>query len=302
MSKPPVITIGIPAYNAAAHIGLTLAGFLSQSYADFEVIVSDNASSDATPDAVKEYMRQDTRIRYERQPFNIGCNPNYAWLVTRARGEFFKWSSASDWCAPRFLEFCRKELLTHEDSVLAVPRTRLFHHAPETSVDYDRDIEVLEDTPYARLVKLTSTLALNNALNGLIRTATLRRTRPMERYSGADCVLMGHLALLGKFRLVQEPLFYRRMDPQTATSMQDRATVRRHHYPRLSRDALFQGCKHHAGWLRIALTAPMPLSERLRSIELVAKMCYWRREFLVRDLSDLWHYCVRRSSGDRETC
>jgi glycosyltransferase involved in cell wall biosynthesis len=295
MSKPPLITIGVPAFNSAAHIGLTLEGLLSQTFSDFELIVSDNASTDDTREIVEGYMRRDARVHYERQPFNIGANPNYAALVTRARGQFFKWSSASDWCAPTFLERCKNELVANEDVVLAVPRTRLFQESPQSSVDYPHDIEVLDDTPYARLMRLTSTLALNNAMNGLIRTAALRRTRLIERYMGADCVLMGHLALLGKFRLIDEPLFYRRMEPHTATSMQDRAAVWRHHYPRLSRNALFQGCRRQAGWLRVALTGPMPPGERMRSLTLVAKMCYWKRAFLLRDLSDLWHYCTQRS-------
>jgi glycosyltransferase involved in cell wall biosynthesis len=295
MSKAPLITIGVPAFNSAAHIGLTLEGLLSQSFSDFELIVSDNASTDGTREIVEGYIRRDARVRYERQPFNIGANPNYAVLVTRARGQFFKWSSASDWCAPTFLERCKNELVTHEDVVLAVPRTRLFQKSLQSSVDYPDDIEVLDDTPYARLVRLTSTLALNNAMNGLIRTAALRRTRLMERYIGADCVLMGHLALLGKFRLIEEPLFYRRMEPETATASQDRAALWRHHYPRLSRNALFQGSKRQMGWLRVALTGPMPAGERMRSLTLVAKMCYWERAFLLRDLSDLWHYCTQRS-------
>ena len=75
-------------------------------------------------------------------------------------------------------------------------------------------------------------MALNNAINGLIRMSALRETRLIEPYRGSDVVLMGHLALLGKFRLIDDALYFRRMEPATSTVLQDPLAVLRHHYPR----------------------------------------------------------------------
>lgn len=289
----PKISIGMPAYNSSATIGSAIESLLGQSFSDFELIVSDNASTDSTRGLVEDYASRDRRIRYVRQPVNVGVNPNYSHVARCARGEFFKWSSSSDWCAPRFLERCLQELQLHDDTVLAVPRTRLFRGSPTTSEDYPSDIEILDDQPSARLKRLNSTLALNNAMNGLIRMSALRRTRLLGTYMSADVVLMGHLALLGKFRLVNERLFYRRMEKATATALQDTATVLAQHYPQLSTRALFQGSKQQLGWVRAALSAPMPPAERLRSLKYVAKMCYWDRKAYLQDLRGLWYYFRR---------
>ena len=293
MTKPPLISIGMPVYNGAAYIRFTLEGLLAQTFGDFELIISDNASTDATRDVIADCMLRDARIRYERQPVNIGANPNFSHVMRRARGEFFKWSSSSDWCAPTFLERCLGELSAHDDAVLVAPRTRLFQGDPSRSEDYEFDIEVLDDAPSARLSRLHSTLALNNALNGLIRTPALRRTRLMEPYRSADVVLMGHLALLGKFRLLPERLFYRRMEAATATVLQDPEAVRRFHYPQLNAGILFQASKRQVGLARAALSAPMPIGERLRALTFVAKMCYWERKTLLEDLRDALRYSTR---------
>lgn len=298
MAREPEISVGMPAYNAASHIGLAIEGLLAQTFGDFELIISDNTSTDATRDVVEEYKQRDYRIHYERQPINVGANANYSYVARRARGEFFKWSSSSDWCAPTFLERCRAELLAHGDTVLAVSRTRFFSERLDTWQDYAGDIDILDDAPSARLSMLTTTLQFNNAMNGLIRTSALRRTRLVEAYILADIVLMGHLALLGKFRLLDERLLYRRMAVATATSLQDRAAVWRHHYPKLSARTLLQGSKRHVGWVRAVLSAPMPIGERMRALKHVAKGCYGDRSVFLHDLEGVWHYFVRQTWPD----
>jgi len=214
-------------------------------------------------------------------------------VVRRARGEFFKWSSSSDWCAPTFLERCLNQLLAHGDTVLVAPRTRLFHGNPSTWQDYAFDIEVLDEEPHARFARLYSTLRLNNAMNGLIRMSALRRTRLVEPYLSADVVLMGHLALLGKFRLLPERLFYRRMEAKFATALQDPGAVLKHHYPQQSARTLLQGSKRLMGRVRAALSAPMPMGHKLRSLIYVAKTCYWERTAILEDLPGVWQYFIR---------
>jgi glycosyltransferase involved in cell wall biosynthesis len=298
MTKLPLITIGMPVYNAEAHIGFALEGLLAQTCTDFELLVSDNASTDGTREIVERYGRQDARIHYERQPVNVGPADNYSLLVRRARGQFFKWAASSDWCAPTFLERCKVLLTAHEDTVLVAPRTRTFQETPDVSEDYPWDIEVLGDTPSARLTTLTATVSLNNAMNGLIRLSDLKRTRLIGRYLGADLVLLGHLALLGKFRLVEERLFYRRMSVTTATALQDRAAVWRFHYPQLTAAMLFQGLKRHASWARVALSAPIPVQERMWAITHVARRCYWDRKIFLKDLQGAWRYYTRGTWPD----
>lgn len=294
MSKVPRISIGMPAYNAEAYIGVALESLLGQTFSDFELIVSDNASSDGTPDIVDSYARNDRRIRLERQSANIGANLNYSYVAQRAAGEFFKWASSSDSCGPTFLERCLAELREQPDAVLAVPRTRLFEGNLEVSRVYDKDIEVIDETPSARLMTVMTKMALNNAINGLIRMSALRETRLIEPYRGSDVVLMGHLALLGKFRLIDDALYFRRMEPGTSTVLQDPLAVLRHHYPQPTARMLLQGCKRHLGQLRAASSAPMSLAERTRTLVFLARVLNWDRGMLADDLRGVWHYLSRR--------
>ena len=290
MNKSPRISIGMPAYNAAATIRSAIEALLAQSFGDWELIVSDNASTDATRDTVEDLARRDGRIRYVRHPVNIGANLNYSHAFKCARGEFFKWASSSDWCAPSFLERCLEALQPRPDAVLAAPCTRLFQGDASSFRDYAYDIEILDDTPSQRLSHLMSALRLNNAINGLIRSAALRGTDLIAAYMGADIVLMGHLALLGKMLRVDEGLYYRRMEISTSTALQDSDALRRHHYPEMGARTLFQASKRSWGWLRCATAAPMSVAERWRVYWYVARMIFWDRRALLEDLRGILRY------------
>lgn len=289
---PPEISLGMPAYNAAATIGTAIESLLVQSFGDFELIISDNASTDGTREVVENFARHDNRVRYERRPGNIGANLNYSHVFRAARGTLFKWASSSDWCAPAFLERCLLALRAHPDAVLAAPRTRLFEGEPSNFREYGYDIEILDEAPSRRLSRLTLELRLNNAMNGLIRAEALRKTRLVEAYFCADVVLMGHLALLGKMLRVEEPLYYRRMEAATSTALQSADAFRRHHYPTLSARSLLQASKRQLGWLRAAAAAPMGLSERRRVYYHVARMIFWERQELFDDLRGVIRYAA----------
>lgn len=298
MSPNPKISIGMPAYNSAATIGASIESLLGQTFGDFELVISDNASIDSTGAIVERFARQDHRIRYVRQPENIGANRNYSHVAQVARGEYFKWASSSDWWAPDFLEKCLKSLEQNPDAVLAAPRTRLFAGNLADATNYAHDIEILDSSRVARLKKLVSSLQLNNALNGLIRMSALRRTRLVDPYYRADEVLMGHLAMLGKIIRIDEYLYYRRMEAATATALQDSLAWRKHHYPQLSARVLFQSWKRYTGWLRACMRTPMSIAERTQVLNYLLRMSYWERRSFLNDLQGAFRYAMTRGSHE----
>lgn len=295
-SSAPRVTIGLPVYNGAATLESAVRPLLAQTFSDFELLISDNASTDATPEITARLARDDERVRVLRQPVNLGANGNYSFVAKHARGMFLKWASASDWIAPTFLERCVESLDANPDAVLATPRTRLFEGDPTAGagVDYDGDFDIIAETPLARLEQFFALERLNNAFNGLIRLSALRQTRLVEPYLCADIVLMGHLALLGRFILVDEVLYYRRMEVTSSTTLQDPATRMRHHYPVLDARTLFQEWKQQFGWLRAGLSTPMSGADRAKVIGYLLHRLVWCRDGLIRDFRDAARYFVGR--------
>lgn len=92
----PVVSIGMPVYNGGRFIREALDSLLAQTFTDFELIISDNASIDATELICRNYAEQDPRIRYMRQQKNIGALPNFQFVLNEARGEYFMWAACDD--------------------------------------------------------------------------------------------------------------------------------------------------------------------------------------------------------------
>ena len=121
VSAVPRLSIGLPVYNGERHIGEALESLLGQTYEDFELIVSDNASTDSTSEICLRYARQDRRIRYIRQERNIGLIPNHVFLIEQARGELFKSAAHDDLYGRDLLLRCVQALDDDPNAVLAHP-------------------------------------------------------------------------------------------------------------------------------------------------------------------------------------
>ena len=102
----PRLSIGLPVYNGENYLAESLDALLGQSFEDFELIISDNASTDGTAAISRRYERLDSRVRYVRQPRNVGLAPNHNIVVEQARGELFKWASHDDVYGRELLERC----------------------------------------------------------------------------------------------------------------------------------------------------------------------------------------------------
>jgi glycosyltransferase involved in cell wall biosynthesis len=284
----------MPAYNSERTIRDAIDCILGQDFPDIELIVSDNASTDGTWAILQEYAARDPRVVMLRQPQNIGANGNYTAVFRAARGRYFKWSSSNDWCAPQLVSRCVAYLEAHPDTVLVAPRTKLFHDDPDKAVDYDGDRPFENANPLQRFIDVTSKLKLNNVMNGLVRTDALRRTRLIEHYLGADVVLIGHLALLGKIALLDERLFGRRMDQETATPMMDDEAIRRHHYPHKTWRSLFPALRRTQGLLRAIPSTDLAVADRLRATIWVLRQLGWGSAELRRDLVDALRFPLNR--------
>jgi glycosyltransferase involved in cell wall biosynthesis len=101
---PPLVSIGMPVYNGARYIREALDSLLGQTFTDFELIISDNASTDSTEAICREYAAKDQRIRYIRQSQNLGASGNFKFVLDEALGEYFMWAAHDDRWDRKFVE------------------------------------------------------------------------------------------------------------------------------------------------------------------------------------------------------
>jgi glycosyltransferase involved in cell wall biosynthesis len=212
MSAAPRLTIGLPVYNGEKYVSESIEALLGQSFADFELIISDNASTDSTGDICRRYEQQDSRVRYLRQPRNIGLSPNHNFVAEQARGELFKWASYDDLYARDLLERCIDALDKYPEIVLA-------HCWTAKIDDSGAAIEAVNyslNTACARTPERFRSLLFDDGGDddyGVIRTEVLRRTAMQGSYHHADRTIVAELGLHGPFYQVPDWLYFRREHP-----------------------------------------------------------------------------------------
>jgi len=221
-TTPPRVTIGLPVYNGERFLPAALKSLLSQSYADIEIIVSDNASTDRTWAICEDFAAQDRRIRLLRNAANIGATANYNRLVDSAHGAYFKWAAHDDNCRPDFIAECVAALDAAPSAVLSYPSTVVIDGAGSVITNY-RDGLHLPSLDAAE--RLRTYLKMNflrqqgmcNPIFGVVRLDALRRTRLIQNFIGSDRILLAHLTLLGGIIELPSYLFERRVHGFTST-------------------------------------------------------------------------------------
>jgi glycosyltransferase involved in cell wall biosynthesis len=112
----PIVSIGMPVYNGEIFLREALDSLLAQSFGNFELIISDNASSDATQAICLDYQKIDKRIRYIRQAENIGALANFQTVLYESRGQYFMWAACDDKWDSRWIELLYEKLVTSEST------------------------------------------------------------------------------------------------------------------------------------------------------------------------------------------
>jgi glycosyltransferase involved in cell wall biosynthesis len=217
----PRVSIGLPVYNGANYLAETLDSILAQTFGDFELIVSDNASTDGTQEICRQYAARDRRIRYVRNATNFGAAKNYNRVFELSGGAYFKWNGHDDPLAPQFLERCVEVLDRDPGIVLCFSRNRAIdEHGAE------HDVGALTartfapkpqlELPHAHIRFYHAVVADHpqGAIFGLIRRDVLAQTALIGSYRSSDLPLLGELALRGRFHQISEALQDRRYHSQ----------------------------------------------------------------------------------------
>ena len=211
-TAPPRVSVVVPSYQNEAYIEATIRSVLSQTFTDFELVISDNHSSDGTEEICRERAARDPRIRYVRQPHNIGCNPNHNFLIGEARTPYFKFAAHDDLYGRELLARCVAVLDEQPDVVLSHVDKAVVDEAGKVVRTFDYLLDTGSPDPVARFRSLLLADGGDDEY-GVIRTHVLRSVRPKDSYHHAARPFMTELAFRGRFHQVHELLYFRRDHP-----------------------------------------------------------------------------------------
>ncbi len=217
----PKVSIGMPIYNGEPFIHEAIDSVLSQTFRDFELIISDNCSTDKTEFICKKYAEEDNRILYTRQPQNIGAPSNFEFVLEQARADYFLWMAADDKLHPVFIEKLYEAMLFYPDLILVMSDVLNISHKGEIlytqKLDNIRIADVQKDWSGIRpLFFENPTSNIFFCIYGLFRKSSLRLVKlnykgTLKYLSQSETPFLAQLSLLGKIASVPEVLkIYRR--------------------------------------------------------------------------------------------
>jgi glycosyltransferase involved in cell wall biosynthesis len=268
----PRLSIGMPVYNGENFLTEAIEAILAQSYTDFELIIADNASSDRTGVICEAYAAKDRRIKYYRSDRNIGVHRNYNRVFQFATGEYFRWATHDDICAPEGIEKCVEVLEQNPDVVLCYTKTKLIdEHGIVLPQNYDENPLLTHSSqPHIRFRNLIidsfSRPYRGQQLFGVMRTNVAATTPLLGDYSGADKVFLARMSLLGKYYEVPEYLFFNREHSQRSSGKEMNSPylrMRVYNPDNKGEKPLFPRWSVFLGYLKAIKEVPLSLSERI---------------------------------------
>ncbi|RIK81666.1 hypothetical protein DCC62_01635 [candidate division KSB1 bacterium] len=293
MVNMPKVSIGLPVYNGEKYIREALNSLLAQTFADFDLIISDNASTDNTAWICREYAAKDKRIIFHQNKKNIGGSPNYNLVFELSKKtKYFMWSAHDDVYAPEYLERCVQILDNNPAIVLCYAMTRYI----DKNGDYlpRKELELKLNSPcyHCRFRDLIRMDHMMEPSAGLIRTNVLEKTPLEGPYADCDRVLLAEISLYGPFHRIPEFLFFRREHPGQSTkvfiSRQERTLW---FHPNGAGKIVFPHFRQLKEYLSSIRRAPLNWRQRLQCYTLMIEWLGKNRHRMKTDLE----YVVKRA-------
>jgi glycosyltransferase involved in cell wall biosynthesis len=204
------VTIGFPVYNGGEQFEAALDAIRAQTWRNLDILISDNASTDQTEATCRRAAAEDDRIRYVRQPRNIGPTGNFNFVRQQRRGEFFAWAAHDDLRDLTYFEKTVNALLANERAVMAHSWTRIECADGSSFIDCAYDDGILSGDAVERLHAFFR-CTYNVSIYGLFRSSVLERIPESDHWLEADKYHLFSTMLNGPVVIVPETLFHYRM-------------------------------------------------------------------------------------------
>ena len=192
----PLVSIGMPVYNGADFLHSAFESLLAQDYDNFELIISDNHSTDSTQEICLDYLARDNRIRYHRNKTNVGAINNFNRVFELSQGEYFMWAAHDDLREPSYISSCLEILEMNSNVILCCSNTLL--NEGGNFRELKENFNTVGMSPNRRFRKIIWNNSCSS-IYGLIRSSALRKTKLFKHTVSSDNLLLAELSLLGEF-------------------------------------------------------------------------------------------------------
>lgn len=293
----PIVSVGMPVYNGDNYISQAIDSILSQTYKDFELIISDNASTDNTMAICRSYADKDRRICYHRNENNLGAAWNFNQVFYLARGKYFQWACHDDVWTSTLLERYVDVMDRMPEVVLCYSKT-LFINEDGNPIRSLIGRPNLEDPSPSQRFRLFLKYHPNecNPVLGLFRAHLLKKTPLMGNYPASDMILLGEIALHGKFFEIPEFLFLRRDHPGTSyrahPKFEDRAVFMD---PTQKGKIQLTTWRWIYEWFKSSFRCPISMFERIRCVLELSKWARRNRVELIDEFKQGAKWLIRNN-------
>lgn len=221
----PLVSIGVPVFNAAHYLESTLRSLLAQDYPNIELCISDNASTDGSREICERIATSHANVRLNLNPRNLGMVENFERVRKMACGSYFFWAGADDAWSPNFVSALVADLEAHPESPLAMSATAMIDNDNKHIgvIAYEGAFDPNSMSPmrqFAALMTVSTEVKLakfNLFFCGLWRMSDLNAIVDADPgiHFGGDRPMPAIGALIGGLRYVPQPLFIKRMHEKT---------------------------------------------------------------------------------------
>ena len=216
----PRVSIGLPVYNGENYLAEAVQSVLDQTFDDYELVISDNASTDRTAEICQDFSSSDKRVRYFRNERNLGAAPNYNLAWEKSTGEYFKWFAHDDRIKPEYLATTVSALDERPDVILCNTVVDYIGAKGEHLGYYK---SVLEQCDVESVSERFSTMILRSHtcvdFFGVLRRKIMEGSLLHQAFSGADKAFLAQMALRGRLLQLEEPLVEMREHPVRYTRL-----------------------------------------------------------------------------------
>jgi glycosyltransferase involved in cell wall biosynthesis len=222
----PLVSIGIPTYNRASLVGRAIDSALAQDYLHLEIIVSDNASSDGTAAACQERAARDSRVRYVRQPRNVGATRNFEEVLRLASGEYFMWLGDDDWLDVDYVRICMGVLLG--GPAIALVGGAPHYYKQGVCIGPGQVLSLVRDAWWLRVAAYFWRVRDNGIFYGIARTEMVRRVLPVRNVMAGDWLHVAVLVSQGRVLTMSQTRVHRELGGTSASYGQIAASLGLH--------------------------------------------------------------------------